>query len=308
MNKDLYWYKKLIKSARVRNFILNILSFIPDSLMLKIQYRIKLRRKLNLKNPKRYTEKLQWYKINYRNPIMHKCVDKYKVREYVKDKGLEEILVPLIKKYDSVNDINWNELPDRFVLKTTHGSGGLNVVICNDKSKLSKIDISEKIKAGSKPFKKRSAGREWAYYGLNPGVIIEKLLINDKNPKAGVNDYKIFCYNGEPKYIIVDIDRYIGHKRNFYDTDWNNLNIGSDCAESNREIEKPENFDKMLKVAAILSEDFPYVRVDLYSVENKIYFGELTFYPWSGYVQFTPDEWDYRFGKDFELKKYIEFI
>ena len=302
MNKDLYWYKKLIKSSEVRNFILNMLSFIPDSLMLKIQYRIKLGRKLNLKNPKRYTEKLQWYKINYRNPIMHKCVDKYGVREYVKDKGLEKILVPLIKKYDSVSDIDWNELPDKFVLKTTHGSGGLNVVICNDKSKLNKRDILKKIKEGDKPFKKRSGGREWAYYGLQPGIVIENLLINKQNPKAGVNDYKIFCYNGQPKYIIVDIDRYIGHKRNFYDINWNKIDVTSDCEQTENKIGKPKNLDRMLEIASKLSENFPFVRVDLYNIEGQIYFGELTFYPWSGYVNFFPDEFDYELGANFMLE------
>lgn len=301
MSKDLNWYKKIVKSAGARSLILNVLSFVPDSIMLKMQYQIKLGRKLNLKNPERYTEKLQWYKINYRNPIMHQCVDKYNVREYVKNKGLEEILVPLIKKYKTVDEIDWDELPEKFVLKTTHGGGGLNVVVCNDKSKLDTADIYIKIKAGSKPFKNRSGGREWAYYGLQPGIVVEELLVNEKKTEAGINDYKIFCYNGKPEYIIVDVDRYIGHKRNFYDADWNNLHITSDCPASDREIEKPENFDEMLRIASKLSEDFPYVRVDLYNVEGKIYFGELTFYPWSGYVQFIPDEWDYKFGENFEL-------
>lgn len=124
------------------------------------------------------------------------------------------------------------------------------------------------------------------------------------HPEAGVNDYKIFCYNGKPKYIIVDVDRYIGHKRNFYDAEWNNLHITSDCPAAEREIPRPENMEEMLKVAAKLSEGFPYVRVDLYNLRGKIYFGELTFYPWSGYVKYTPDEADRMFGEDFELVEY----
>ena len=233
---------------------------------------------------------------------MHNCVDKYDVREYVKNKGLGNILVRLIGKYDSVNDIDWSILPNKFVIKTTHGSGGLNVVICDDKNKLDISEIREKLIISKEPVKKNTAGREWAYYGLQPGIIVEELLINKDNPAAGINDYKIFCYDGCAKYIVVDIDRYIGHKRNFYDRDWNNLNITSDCPPAKQDIRKPYNLSKLLEVAEKLSEGFPFVRVDLYDVDGKIYFGELTFYPWSGYVQYTPDEWDYRFGEDFVLK------
>lgn len=285
----------------MRLAILELLRFVPNKTMLKIQYKIKNGRKLNLKNPVRYTEKLQWYKLNYRNPIMHQCVDKYEVREFIKQKGLEDILVKLYAKYDSAKEIDFDALPDSFVIKTTSGGGGLNVIVCPDKSKLDFKEIKEKLR--SKKIKSRTGGREWAYYGLKPGVIVEELLVNEENPEAGVNDYKIFCYNGKAKYIIVDVDRYIGHKRNFYDVDWNNLNATSDCPASDREIEKPQNFEKMIEVAEKLSEGFPYVRVDLYNVSGKIYFGELTFYPWSGYVQFEPDELDFMFGEDFELRK-----
>ena len=116
-----------------------------------------------------------------------------------------------------------------------------------------------------------------------------------------MNDYKIFCYDGVPKYIVVDVDRYIGHKRNFYDSEWNNLHIGSDCPASDRKIEKPIGFDHMMEIAAKLSEGFPFVRVDLYNNDGEIYFGELTFYPWSGYVQFDPDEFDGKLGESFVL-------
>lgn len=297
-------YKSLIKSSKTRARILDMLRFLPDSAMLKLQYKIKLKRNLDLKNPQRYTEKLQWYKINYRNPIMHQCVDKYNVREYVQSKGLNDILVGLIGKYNTVEEIDWDTLPNQFVIKTTHGSGGLNVVICTDKGKLDIESIKEKLATSTKPVKKNTAGREWAYYGLQPGIVVEELLINRENPAAGINDYKIFCYNGHAKYIIVDVDRYIGHKRNFYDREWNNLHVTSDCPASDREINRPENIEELLKVAEKLSEGFPYVRVDLYDVDGNIYFGEMTFYPWSGYVQYTPDEWDYRFGEDFTLVKW----
>ena len=297
-------YKKIFKSASLRKHLVNALGFLPDSLMLPLQYRIKLHRKLNLKNPQRFTEKLQWYKMYYRNPVMHECVDKYLVREYVKNKGLEHILVPLLGKYDSIDQVDFNALPQAFILKTTHGGGGLNVAVCTDKSKLDINELKTKLQCSSAPVKPNTMGREWAYYGLKPGIVAEKLLIDGEHPEAGINDYKIFCYNGKPDYIIVDVDRYLGHKRNFSDCGWNDLHITSDCPPANREIKKPENLDEMLDVARKLSQDFPYVRVDLYSVEGKVYFGELTFYPWSGYVQFTPDEADKRFGRDFELRKY----
>jgi len=277
---------------------------LPDAIMLPLQYRIKLKRKLNLNNPQRFTEKIQWYKMYYRNPIMHTCVDKYLVRQYVKDRGLESILVPLIGKYDSIEQIDWSELPNKFVIKTTHGGGGLNVIICNDKNRIDKNEVNEKLRCGKRAVKSNSMGREWAYYGLKPGIVVEELLINNDNPAAGINDYKIFCYNGHAKYIIVDVDRYIGHKRNFYDREWNNIHVTSDCPASDREIERPENLDELLTIAERLSIEFPYVRVDLYDVEGKIFFGELTFYPWSGYVQYLPDEADYMFGEDFDLIKY----
>lgn len=297
-------YKKIFKSAKLRRFILNSLRIIPNSLMLKIQYKIKLKRKLNIKSPERFTEKIQWYKLNYKNPIMHKCVDKYEVRKYVESLGLERILVKLYKKYDSVEEIDWDDLPNQFVLKTTHGGGGLNVLVCENKKDINYKEVQEKLLLGNKPFKSRSGGREWAYYGLKPGIVVEELLINKENPTAGINDYKILCFNGKPSYIIVDIDRYVGHKRNFYDIEWNNLYITSDCPASNRNIEKPDNLDEMLNIAAKLSKDFPFVRVDLYNVDGKVYFGELTFYPWSGYVQFEPDEFDYLLAKPLHLTKF----
>ena len=232
---------------------------------------------------------------------MHQCVDKYQVRQFVKDKGLGDILVPLYGKYPSIQEVKWEELPDSFVVKTTNGGGGLNVLICKDKNTLDIHEAQKKLAA--KKIKTRTGGREWAYYGLEKGIVVEELLVNEKNPEAGVNDYKIFCYNGKAEYVIVDADRYIGHKRNFYDIQWNRLEVTSDCPACDREIEKPENYEKMIEIAERLSEGFPYVRVDLYNVSGKIYFGELTFYPWSGYVQFTPDSYDFLFGEKFILPK-----
>lgn len=297
-------YKNIIKSRKMRSRILRILQFIPDKAMLKLQYKIKLGRKLNLKDPKRFTEKIQWYKLNYRNPLMRKCVNKYTVREYVESKGLKDILIPLYAHYKWVEDVDWDLLPDQFVIKTQHGGGGLNVIIVPDKKSISKESVVERLHFSTDTLGKTSGGREWAYGGMSTGIVIEQLLVNDENPEAGIYDYKLFCYKGHVKYIVVDVDRYVGHKRNFYDRKWVKLDITSDCPPSDREVERPQNLDEMIKIAEKLSEDFPYVRVDLYNTNGNVYFGELTFYPWSGYVQFNPDKWDFLFGEDFDLIEY----
>ncbi|MEE0727713.1 MAG: ATP-grasp fold amidoligase family protein, partial [Clostridium saudiense] len=155
-------YKKIFKTPASRKMVLDVLKFIPDSIMLSIQYRIKLGRKLNKKNPRRFTEKIQLYKMNYRNPIIHQCVDKYLVRKYVKDKGLEDILIPLVAHCNSIHTIPWDKLPNKFVIKTTHGGGGLNVVVCNNKETLDIKEINEKLNFKSKPVATNSLGREWA--------------------------------------------------------------------------------------------------------------------------------------------------
>ena len=283
--------------------MLKLLRFVPDKPMLKLQYRIKTGRGLKLKNPERFTEKLQWYKLYYRNPVMKQCVNKYAVRDYVRQKGLEEILIPLYAHYSRAKEIDFDALPERFVLKKQHGGGGLDVIICTDKDKLDRERVRRNLAIGDAYVPSKRGGREWAYWGIETGIVAEQLLVNEQNPEAGVDDYKILCYNGRAEFVIVDTDRFIGHKRNFYDRDWNNLHITSDCPACEREVPRPENYERMLEIAEKLSEDFPFVRVDLYNLSGRIYFGELTFYPWSGYVQFEPDEADFLLGKDFELRK-----
>lgn len=293
---------KIFKSQKLRFRILNLLSWVPDRTMLKIQYRIKMGRKLNLKDPKRFTEKLQWYKLNWRKPVMHQCVDKYEVRKYVESRGLSKILNELYGVYSGPDEIDFDKLPDSFVIKTTSGSGGQNVIICKDKKKLDVEGTKEKLRYWLKLNPKKSFGREWAYEGTKNKIIVERFLDGNDDGLSGVNDYKFFCYEGKVKYIVLDGDRYVEHKRNFYDRDWNYIDAGTDCGKLGDKIEKPKMLGEMIDVAEKLSEGFPYVRVDLYCVDGKIYFGELTFYPWSGYVQFTPDEFDFELGEDFNLE------
>ena len=290
------FYKKIIRNKKLRFKILSCLRIIPDKQMLQLQYFIKHGRRLNLRNPKRYTEKIQWYKLYYRNDLMPICVDKNRVREYIAQKGLSDILVYKYGVYDSVEDIDFALLPDKFIMKTTNGSG--TNYICKDKKS---IDIEE-LKGMFKTYSVQyGAGREWAYTGAEKRIVVEELLEDDTQSDGAICDYKFLCFNGNPEYIVYDVDRFTEHKRNIYDTNWNNLNIASDCPCCEREIAPPENLDKMLEIAKTLCADFPAVRVDLYNIKGKIYFGELTFFPWSGYVQYEPDEFDFIMGEKFVL-------
>ena len=300
-------YKKVFRSQRLRFKLLRLLSWLPDIIMLRLQYRIKMGIWPNFKNANRWTEKLQLYKMYYRNPILGTCVDKYEVRTYVENKGLGSVLNKLYAVYDNVDEIDLDSLPDSFVLKTTDGGGGLNVKLVKDKNQVDIFQIKKELKTWMSRFKSGAvpAGREWAYSQIKKSrIIAEELLVNKKNPEAGIEDFKILCFHGEPKYIIVDKDRYIDHKRNFYDTDWNRVDVTTDHEQFETPYPKPKNLEEMLQVARVLSEDFPFVRVDLYNVDGKIYFGELTFYPWTGYVQFTPDSFDFELGKLLDEKSF----
>lgn len=292
------FYKKVIKNQETRFKILDFLKLIPDRVMLKIQYKIKLGRKLDLNNPKRFSEKTQWYKLNYRDPLMTKCADKYLVREYITEKGFSEILVDLYGVYKNPEHINIDQLPEKFIIKTTNGSG--TNYICKSKKD---FDIKQVRNQLSKWMTRNiySASREWAYKNITPRIIVEELIEDFSNEFDGINDYKIFCFNGKVEYIVVDVDRSVGHKRNIYTKDWDLINTSTDYPQINKEIIKPEGLDKMIEIAEILSEEFPHVRVDLYWVNNRIYFGELTFYPWTGYIYFSKDEFDYELGDKFVL-------
>jgi hypothetical protein len=295
-------YKKILKSKNLRCRILSLLRFVPDKTMLRLQYRVKLKRKLNLKSPERFTEKIQWYKLNYKNPVMAQCADKYMAREYVTAKGLGHILTDLYAVFDRPEDIRLDRLPDKFVMKLTNGSG--TNLLCKDKRKLVEGDVIRKFQQFVFQVK-ANLGREWPYMQAKPRIIVEQLLEDETHINNAVNDYKIFCYDGKPTYIICISDRYSDRCNHLvYDTQWNKVHVASEGARLDEDAPKPENLQEMLDVAAKLSEDFPFARIDLYSLENRIYFGEITFYPWSGYMEFEPEEFDYVLGEKFVLRKY----
>lgn len=291
-------YKAVIRSQRLRFKILQLLSWVPDSLMLRFQYRIKMGLWPNFKQPKRYTEKLQLYKMSYRNSVMAQCVDKYEVRQYVEGKGLEPILNELYGVYETLDEIDFNSLPNKFVVKSTTGGGGLNVIIVKDKNTCNREEIEQKIKAWSQHKKGVvNSGREWAYYNMGKSrIIIEKFL--EDTQTDGLTDYKFFCFSGKPYCVQVDTGRFDGHHQNYYDMQWQSLGVHCTYPEGEL-LPIPQNFDEMKEVVTQLSEDFPFVRVDLYNIQGKIYFGELTFYPSSGYGKFHPDEFDYTLGNFF---------
>jgi len=295
--------KQKMKKNQIRK-LYKILDLLPDKLILNLQYYATVGRKLNLSNPKRFTEKIHWYKLNYQTPLMTKCADKYRVRDYIEDKGYSDLLPELYCVCDSYNQIDFNGLPNSYAIKCNNGSG-TNVFITN-KYEADFNAVQGIVKSWSK-VKTISVGREWAYKNITQKIIIEELLIptDDFQKKNGINDYKILCFNGKPQYVWVDVGRFKNFRRSFYDLNWKKLDVISNRRNSNDEVRKPDGFEKMLEIATEFSQDFPFVRVDFYSVNQKIYIGELTFYPWSGCVQFEPDEFDYELGRLFELPPVI---
>jgi len=278
-----------------------MLSWVPASLMLKMQYWIKFDRTLNLKNPERFTEKLQHYKIYYRNSEMFNCVDKYLVREFLMSRNCEQYLNELYGVYEKADDIDFMNLPNRFVIKTTDGGGGENILICRDKMTLD-IPITIKTVNSWRNKNVSTMTHEWAYKGAKSSlIIVERYLEDPENKDLSIDDYKFFCFDGKVEYLVVDVDRYSGHKRNFYTKNWTLLDVSSDCPKADRKVPQPDSFVEMINVAEKLSSGFPFVRVDLYNIKNKVLFGEMTFYPWSGYVQFNPDIFDFELGNYFKI-------
>ena len=235
-------YKKIIKSRQTRLAILRFLSFIPDSWMIRCQYRMKTGHRLNLKKPQRYSEKVQWYKLNYRNELMPQCVDKYDVRKYVKSCGLEEILNECYGVYDSPDEIDFSVLPEQFVLKDTLGSGGNSVIICTDKSKLDIPAVTEQMRGWVKiNHRIKTGGREWPYSAGKPHRIIAEKYIPSNPEKGGLIDYKFFCFQGRAEFLYVIADREIGSDGAFgvFDREFRKLNCRIFIARTDAKAEAP---------------------------------------------------------------------
>lgn len=276
---------------KIKYFIMKLL---PGKLHMSLIYRREMGKKLNFRNPNTFNEKLQWLKFHDRKKEYTQMVDKYAVREFIAQKIGEDYLIELVGgPWESFDDINFEELPDKFVLKCTHDSG--SVAICLDKNN---FDLNENRKKFQEAlgYNFYYFGREFPYKNVKPRLIAEKYM--EDNEKEELVDYKIHCFNGVPKLILVCCERNssTGVKKIFYDTEWNKLNIKRPKSDNSNEIAKPDQLDEMLRIAEILSDGIVFLRVDLYVIKDKVYFGELTFYPSGGTERFEPDGVDEMLG------------
>lgn len=258
----------------------------------------------NVENPQTFNEKLLWLKLYWRDDRCYALVDKYKVRSYVTSKGLENILVPNYGVYNSLKEINFENLPNEFVIKTTHGGGSDGVYLVRDKTNKKQLKEAKKIINSSIKRGVFDKYKEWVYYKAEPKIIIEKLLKNLNG--ESLIDYKFFCFHGKAYYVLAATNRNTQVKFDYFDMDWNWLNLRQGGANNEKRPDKPANFDKMKKVAEILSDNFPHVRVDLYNVDGMIYFGELTFFDSAGNDNFDPPSFDYEFGSHLKIKKVVK--
>lgn len=276
-------------------------NFLPDKQYLKLQYFLTFNKRLNLNNPKTFNEKMQWLKLYDRKDIYTTMVDKYEIKKFVANIVGEKYIIPTLGIYDKFDDIDFNKLPNQFVIKCTHDSGGL--VICKDKNKIELKKAKNKIKKSlSKNY--YLMHREWPYKNVKPRIIIEKYM--EDSSTTQLNDYKIMCFNGEPKCSFVCTNRdnkELGLAVTFFDLNWNKMPFERHYRSSNDYIKKPVNYKKMLELSKELAKDIPFVRVDWYEINGKLYFGELTFYPGAGLEEFTPEKWDYKLGEMIKLPK-----
>lgn len=269
----------------------------PDKLFQKWDCKYFGIKKINFKNPQTYQEKLQWLKYYYHNPVMTQLVDKYRCREYIAEKIGEEHLISLIGKYDSVNEIDFDTLPEKFVLKCNHDSG--SIAICKNKKEFDFEKAKEMLNKGLKR-NQFYLSREWPYKNVKPCIICEKYLEDDNF--SDIQDYKFFCFDGKVGFFAVYTDRHTDMHITYYYPGWEKINMKlCKYPVSEKEDYRPENFDEMFRFAEILSKGFPEVRVDFYSVNGKTYFGEMTFYSSGGRLLFEPDEYNYKFGEMIKL-------
>lgn len=282
--------------------IKKLFSWLPDSLYLRLLYLIKMHEPLNLSNPQKFTEKIQWLKLHSRKPEFTAMVDKYAIKKYVCDLIGKEYVVPMIGIWDSFDEIDFNALPVKFVLKTTHGGGSCGVVICHDKSTFDKERAKRKLN-NSLHTDIYQLFREWPYKDVPRRIMAEELIeIPESND---LTDYKLFCFNGDPKYIQVIKDRNTHETIDFFDADWNHqpfYGLNPKVKNSSQAISKPAGLADMIKIARRLAKDIPFVRVDFYQVGNRVYFGEITFFPNSGFGRFTPPDWNRKLGDMIKLQ------
>ena len=263
-----------------------------DEAFIRRKFKSHIGKEPDLENPQTFNEKLQWLKLYYRKPEFSQMVDKCEAKKYVEKVIGPEYIIPTLGVWRSFDEIDFDKLPQQFVLKCTHDCGGL--VICKDKSKLDKTAARKKLEKSLKT-NFFWYGREWQYKNIEPRVIAETYM--EESPNGGLTDYKVMCFGGEPKLIQVHQGRFDGnHHQAFYDLDWNLLDITQGFAKATQTIPRPDDLEKMLELSRVLSKDLPQLRVDWYYVKGQLYLGELTFCDGSGFVGFDQEEWDRRLG------------
>ena len=294
MNKILFFIRN------PRNIGLGLLNhfgrFLSDKTYVSCQYYLCMGKRLNLKKPVTYNEKLNWIKLYNHNPLYTILVDKYEVKKWIKEKIGEEYVIPTIGIWNKAEEIDWDNLPNQFVLKTTHGGGGDGVIVCKDKTKADKAKIMKIISKSLKtnPYIR---SREWPYKNVIPRIIAEQYMEDAKTHE--LRDYKFFAFNGEVKAMFIASDRQKKGedvKFDYFDADFNHLDLIQHHPMSGKKIEKPATFDKMKELASILSRGIPEVRCDFYEVNEKVYFGEMTFVHHGGITPFHPEAFDYEWG------------
>ena len=271
----------------------------PDQLFLKVRFRLTMGYWMDFDNPKTFNEKLQWLKVNDIHPEYSKLVDKVEAKKYVASIVGDKYIIPTLGVWDNVDDIDWDSLPNQFVVKSTADSGG--VVVCKDKSKLDIEAARQKLSTlGGRDYTK--INKEYPYRNVPHRFIVEQYMEDESGFE--LKDYKIFCFDGKAEFLFVATGRQINDCRfDFFDKEFNHIPVLNGHKNAEVMPVKPKNFEEMLKVASELSVGFPQVRVDLYNVNGRIYFGELTFFHWSGMIPFEPMEWDYKFGEYIKLPR-----
>ena len=272
-----------MSSSKILKKIKYAMRIIPDRAYIQMYYFAHFKKFCNLKNPKTYNEKLNWLKLHDKNPIYTRIVDKFEAKEYVKNIIGDQYIIPTLGVWDNFDDIDFDKLPQQFVLKCTHDSEGL--VIVKDKDKLDKEMAKNFF----------YIGREWPYKNVKPRIIAEKYM--EDHIDGELRDYKFFCFDGEPKAMFVASDRASDNvKFDYFDLNFNHLDIKQKYPHAEQPLRKPVTFEKMIELSKVLSKGFPHVRVDFYEVDGQLYFGELTFYHFSGFMPFEPNKWDKIFG------------
>ena len=290
---------RLLKSTLMSKFSYSKCSkIVGDKPFLKMQYKAVMGRKLNLKDPKTFNEKLQWLKLYDRNPLYTTLVDKVDAKEYVTKVIGTHCIIPTLGVWDRVEDIEWDNLPDQFVLKCTHDSG--SVVICRDKSTFDKEKAIKKLK---KKLKSNLfwLSREWPYKNLKPRIIAEEFL---SELAEGIIDYKFFCFSGEPRFLYVSqgLENHETARISYVSLDWEQEPFRRTDFKTFEVLPpRPQNFDQMIEYSKKLSNSLPFMRVDFYEVKGKVYFSEMTFYPGAGLTEFAPDGWDEKIGDMIDL-------